>query len=177
MWVQIAQSVVQLTTGWTVRGSNPSGGRDFPHPSRPALGLTRPPIKWVPCLFPGVKRPGCGLDHPPHLAPRLKKEYRYSSSGPWWPILMWSLPLPAVNNNNERFPVAWFSLLMKHVWQKTCARKTHDEMTIHLKMCESADVTSSYTLSAKRKWVKLGSKAEIHKTANRARGFLATRYS
>ena len=21
-----------------------------------------------------VKRPGCGLDHPPHLAPRLKKE-------------------------------------------------------------------------------------------------------
>jgi len=25
--------------------------------------------------FPGVKRPGRGVDHPPHLAPRLKKEY------------------------------------------------------------------------------------------------------
>jgi len=25
-------------------------------------------------LFPGVKRPGLGVDHPPHLAPRLKKE-------------------------------------------------------------------------------------------------------
>ena len=24
--------------------------------------------------FPGVKRPGCGVDHPPHLAPRLKEE-------------------------------------------------------------------------------------------------------
>jgi len=23
---------------------------------------------------PGVRRPGCGVDHPPHLAPRLKKE-------------------------------------------------------------------------------------------------------
>jgi len=23
--------------------------------------------------FLGVKRPGCGFDHPPHLAPRLKK--------------------------------------------------------------------------------------------------------
>jgi len=24
--------------------------------------------------FSGVKRPGRGVDHPPHLAPRLKKE-------------------------------------------------------------------------------------------------------
>jgi hypothetical protein len=35
--------------------------------------------------FPGVKRPGCGVDHPPHLAPRLKKKvelYLYSTSGP-----------------------------------------------------------------------------------------------
>jgi hypothetical protein len=24
--------------------------------------------------FPGVKRPGLGIDHPPHLASRLKKE-------------------------------------------------------------------------------------------------------
>ena len=41
-------------------------GRDFPHPS---LRSTQPPIQWVP----GVKRPGGGADHPPHLAPRLKK--------------------------------------------------------------------------------------------------------
>ena len=28
----------------TVRGSNPGGGRDFPHPSRLALERTQPPI-------------------------------------------------------------------------------------------------------------------------------------
>ena len=27
---RVAQSVLRLTTSWTVRGSNPSGGRDFP---------------------------------------------------------------------------------------------------------------------------------------------------
>jgi len=30
----------------------------------------------------GVKRPGRGVDHPPHLVPRLKKEYSYTSAPP-----------------------------------------------------------------------------------------------
>jgi len=40
--------------------------------------------------FPGVKRPGRGVDHPPLLAPRLKKTvelYLYSPSGPSWTVL------------------------------------------------------------------------------------------
>ena len=33
--------------------------------------------------FPGVKRPGRGVDHPPHLTPRWKKEYGYTSTPLW----------------------------------------------------------------------------------------------
>jgi len=41
------------------------GGGDFPHPTSYTMGIGS---------FPGVKRPGCSVDHPPHLLPRLKKE-------------------------------------------------------------------------------------------------------
>ena len=46
--------------------------------------------------FPGVKRQGRGVDQPPHLEARLKKEYSYTStpSGPSWPVLGRILPLP-----------------------------------------------------------------------------------
>ena len=43
----IAPSVERFATGWTVRGSKPGRGRDFPHQSKTALG---PPIRWVPDL-------------------------------------------------------------------------------------------------------------------------------
>jgi hypothetical protein len=33
-------------------------------------------------FYPVVKLPGRGVDHPPHLAPRLKKEYSYTSTLP-----------------------------------------------------------------------------------------------
>jgi len=47
--------------------------------------------------FPGVKRPGRGVDHPPPSSAEVKervKVYLYSSSGPSWPVLWWTLPLP-----------------------------------------------------------------------------------
>ena len=39
--------------------------RDFPHLSRPALGLTQPPVEWVTGSFPGVKS-GRGVTLNPH---------------------------------------------------------------------------------------------------------------
>ena len=56
-------------------------GRDFPYPSRPVLGPTQLLHNGYR-VFPRVKRPGLSVEHPPHLAPRLKKKYSYTSSPP-----------------------------------------------------------------------------------------------
>jgi len=58
-------------------------GRDFPHLSRPALRPTQSPIQWVPGLSQGLSDWGVALNSHPHLAPRLKKEYSYTSTPPF----------------------------------------------------------------------------------------------
>ena len=63
--------------------------RDFPHPSIP----TGPPSclyngYQVPC--PGVKRPGCGVDHAPPPSAGVKERVElclYSRSGPSWKVI------------------------------------------------------------------------------------------
>jgi hypothetical protein len=58
--------------GRTVRGSN-TGGGEFFRPSRPALGPTQRPVRWVP-VFPGGKvRLWRDADPSPLLAPRSWK--------------------------------------------------------------------------------------------------------
>jgi len=66
----------------TVWGSNPRGGRDFPHLSRPALELTPASYRMGTGYFPGVKWLGRDVNNPPHLAPRLKKEWSFTSNPP-----------------------------------------------------------------------------------------------
>ena len=71
-------------------------GRDFPHPS------SRP---WCPPsllyngyrLFPGVRRPGRGVDHQPQSNAEVKERvelYLYSRSGPSWSVLWLCLTAP-----------------------------------------------------------------------------------
>jgi hypothetical protein len=71
--------------------------RDFPHPSRLAMGATQPPTKCASYLFPGVKAAGGGDDHPSTSSGEVKERvqlYLYSPSGPSWPVRGWTLPLP-----------------------------------------------------------------------------------
>jgi len=49
---RVAQSVERLSYGLDGPGSNPVGDEDF-RQSRPALGLTQPPVQWVPVLSRG----------------------------------------------------------------------------------------------------------------------------
>ena len=46
-------------------------------PSRPTPGLTQPPIQWVTCPFPRLKRLGCEADHSPLSNADIKKEWSY----------------------------------------------------------------------------------------------------
>jgi hypothetical protein len=72
-------------------GSKP-GGRELPHPPKPALRPTQPRVKWVPSLFPGdgVKRPGRGINHALPSSAEVKervKLYLCSPSVPSRPVL------------------------------------------------------------------------------------------
>jgi hypothetical protein len=92
--------------------SNPGGGEIF---------RSRPDRPWGPpsllyeyngyrVSFPGVKRPGRGVDHPPSSSARVKERvelYLCSPSGPSWPVLGRTLPLP----------------LIEHRWNETGRRK------------------------------------------------------
>ena len=66
-------STVGIRYGLDGPGIESWWGRDFLRPSKPALGSTKPPIKWLPGLLSGGKVAGSWTIHP-HLAPRLKED-------------------------------------------------------------------------------------------------------
>jgi len=63
-WLDCSR-IESLGRGGGARFSAPVQTGPGAHPSSYTMGTG---------VFQGVKRPGRGVDHPPHLAPRLKKE-------------------------------------------------------------------------------------------------------
>ena len=97
------------------------GGRDFSHPYRPGA---QPASYTVGTgSFPGVKRPGRGVDHPPTSSAAVK-EYLYSPSGSSRPVLGWILPhadqilltLLAPNGRCSRTVVGCLNLRLLENW-------------------------------------------------------------
>ena len=96
MWSRDISVCIATGYGLDGLGIESRWGRDF---------RTRPDRLWGPPSLPyngywvflGGKRLGRGVDHPPPSSAEVKervKLYLYSPSGPSWPLLGWTLPLP-----------------------------------------------------------------------------------
>ena len=68
-------SSVGIATDYGLDGTglNPGGKETF-RPSRPALGSTQPPVKWVPGLSRGKLRPGPTADQSPPSSAAVVEE-------------------------------------------------------------------------------------------------------
>ena len=70
-----------IESRWVARFSAPVQTGPRAHPASCTTGIGS---------FPGVKGPGCGVDHPPPFSAGAKERvelYLYSSSGPAWHVL------------------------------------------------------------------------------------------
>jgi hypothetical protein len=80
----VRDSSVGIATRYGLDGSGIESrwGARFSAPVQTGPGAHPATYTMRTASFPGVKRSGHGGDHPPHLAPRLKKEYSYTSIPP-----------------------------------------------------------------------------------------------
>jgi hypothetical protein len=97
IWTSIS-SVVGIATRYGLDGPGIESRwrRDFPHPSRPALGPTQPPIQWV-LVFSGGRPAGTWRWPPTPSSAEVKERvglYLCYPYGPSWAVMGWTLPLP-----------------------------------------------------------------------------------
>ena len=72
---------VDIATDYGLDGPGSNAGVDeIFRPSRPVLGPTQPPVKWIPGLSQGKVRPGRAADHSPPSSAAVMEEYSYTST-------------------------------------------------------------------------------------------------
>jgi hypothetical protein len=105
-----------------VQESNPGGGEIFhTHPDRP-WGPPSLLYNGYCVFFPGLKQPGCGVDHQPLPSAEVKERvelYFYFPCGSSWPVLGWTLPLLYIVWCISKCYLAWILLLFVkyiHTW-------------------------------------------------------------
>ena len=134
--------------GRTVRGSNSDGGNIFA-PTQTCPGAHLASYTMGTGSFLGVKQPGCGVDHPPPSRAEVKERvelYLYSTSGPSWPVLGWTLPtVYVIAVNSTKFQYVWESNICCRIWVTTTAIWHHlpyplipqsQQYLIHIKKCD-----------------------------------------
>jgi hypothetical protein len=93
-------------------------GERFSAPFQTGPRPTQPPIQFVLA----VKRLGRGVNHPPHLAPRLKKQYSYTSTAPLGLRGVLPLPLPLLltkyHSSDHIKEIGWAGLV-----ERVCMRR------------------------------------------------------
>jgi len=80
------------------------------HLSKPALRITQPPIQWVPGISREVNAAEAWRWPPTPYSAEVKEIvelYFYSASGPSWPVLGWSLPVPLPLPIPLPLPLMW----------------------------------------------------------------------
>jgi len=82
LWVGVGVAGIATRYGLDGPGIDSRGGTRFSAPLQTGPGAHPASYTMGTPYFPGVKQPECGVDHPPHRAPRLKKEYSYISTPP-----------------------------------------------------------------------------------------------
>jgi hypothetical protein len=95
-------AMASLLNVYTTEGAGRSGDRipveaKFSAPVQTGPGAHPASYTMGTGSFPGEKRPGRGVDHPPPSSTEVKERvelYLYSPSGPSWPVLGRPLPLP-----------------------------------------------------------------------------------
>jgi hypothetical protein len=109
-WISLVRPFYIHLWDFMVRGSNPGGGEIFRScPDRP-WGPPSLLYSGYRVCFPGVKRPGRGVNHPPSSSAEVKERvelYLCSPTGSSWPAIGWILP---------------FTFTYMHTWNSYAAR-------------------------------------------------------